>query len=243
MRHGSPRCRTLDEPALFTVTPRPEARFRPGDGLNGRAPLESAPMSDIQETVTEAVERSSDSRLNAVIALLVAVTATFMAVMNVKSGNLSQAMQEAQAKTNDTWAYYQAKSTKQALAEATVDELVAVRDATPNITPEARAQLDRRIAGYQANVARYDKEKKVLQVEAQGYQKTYNDLNQHDDQFDLSDAALSVAIALFGITALTQKRWLCGFAILFMLFGIFFGLAGFCRWSVHPDAVMKWLSY
>lgn len=200
-------------------------------------------MSDIQETVGEAVERSTESRLNAVIALLVALTATFMALMNVKSGNLSQAMQEAQAKTNDGWAYYQAKSTKQALAEATLDELVAVRDATPNLTPETRARLDQRISVYQANVARYEKEKKELQAEALSYQKTYNDLNQHDDQFDLCDAALSVAIALFGITALTQKKWLCGFAMLFMLAGIVFGLAGFFKWGLHPDAFMKWLSY
>ena len=200
-------------------------------------------MSDIQETVTEAVERSAESRLNAVIALLVAVTATFMAVMNVKSGNLSQAMQEAQARTNDTWAYYQAKSTKEALAEATLDELTAVRDASPNLAAPARATLDKRIAAYQANMTRYDKEKKVLQVEAQRWQKTYTDLNQHDDQFDLSEASLSVAIALFGITALTRKRWLCVFAIVFMLFGGFFGLAGFFKWSVHPDKVMTWLSY
>src|SRR5258705_13693374 len=128
-------------------------------------------MSDIQEAVGEAVERSSESKLNAVIALLVALTATFMAVMNVKSGNLGQAMQEAQAKTNDTWAYYQAKSTKQALAEATLDELTAVRDATPNLTAEARVQLDQRIAVYTKNVARYDKEKKDIQTEAKGYQK------------------------------------------------------------------------
>src|SRR5881392_2828333 len=90
-------------------------------------------MSDIQEAIGEAVEHGEESRMNAVIALLVAITATFMAVMNVKSGNLGQAMAEAQAKTNDTWAYYQAKSTKQALAEATLDELVAVRDSTPNL--------------------------------------------------------------------------------------------------------------
>src|SRR5207253_1901328 len=123
-----------------------------------------------------------------------------------KSGNLSQAMQEAQAKTNDAWAYYQAKSTKQALAEATLDELVAVRDATPNLAPDARAKLDQRIDAYTKSVARYDKEKKAIQSEAQGYAKAYNDLNLHDDQFDLSEACLSVAIALFGITALTKKN-------------------------------------
>lgn len=200
-------------------------------------------MSDIQETVNEAVERSSESKLNAVIALLVALTATFMAVMNVKDGNLNQSMQEAQSKRNDAWAYYQAKSTKQALAEATLDELVALRDSTPGLTADTRVQLEKRIAVYQANVARYDKEKKEIQAEAQAHQKEYDDLNMHDDQFDLCEAALSVAIALFGITALTQKKWLGVFAGVFMLIGIIFGLAGFFHLGLHPDTVMKWLSY
>jgi hypothetical protein len=200
-------------------------------------------MSDISDTVSEAVERASESRLNAVIALLVAITATFMAVMNVKSGNLGQAMQEAQAKTNDSWAYYQSKSTKQALAEATLDELIAVRESTANLTPQAAAALDARIAAYKANVARYDREKNEVKAEAEAHQKAYNDLNLHDDQFDLCDAALSVTIALFGITALTRKRPLLAFAIVMMCLGMFFGLAGFLKWNVHPDAVMKWLSY
>jgi hypothetical protein len=194
-------------------------------------------MSDIQETVAEAVERAEESRLNAVIALLVAITATFMAVMNVKSGNLGQSMAEAQAKTNDAWSYYQAKSTKQALAEATLDELNALREASPS------ASLDKRIADYTARVKRYEKEKNDIKAQAEAFAKKYEDLNLHDDQFDLSDAALSVSIALFGITALTKKKWLGVFAFLFMLFGMFFGVAGFFQWSVHPDALTRWLSY
>lgn len=194
-------------------------------------------MSDIQETVAEAVERAEESRMNAIIALLVAVTATFMAVMNVKSGNLGQAMAEAQAKSNDSWAFYQAKSTKQALAEATLDELNALREASPS------PSLDKRIADYTARVQRYEKEKNEIKAQAEGFAKKYEELNLHDDQFDLSDAALSVSIALFGITALTRKRWLGVFAALFMLFGMFFGLAGFCKWAVHPDALTSFLGY
>ena len=128
-------------------------------------------MSDID--ISEAIEQGRDSRLNAIVATMVALTATFMALCNVKDGNIGQGMAQAQAEK---------------------------------------------------------------------YQKTYDDLNLHDDQFDLSDAALSVSIALFGVTALTKKRWLLGVAFAFMLFGVFFGVAGFAGWSVHPSALMSWLS-
>src|SRR5437773_9268457 len=52
---------------------------------------------------------------------LVALTATFMAVASVKDRNITLRMNQAQAKAIDTWNYYQAKSMKQNLAEATLD--------------------------------------------------------------------------------------------------------------------------
>jgi hypothetical protein len=58
----------------------------------------------------------------------------------------------------------------------------------------------------------------------------------------MSDACLSVAIALFGVTALTRKRWLLLLASLFMFFGVLFGPAGFFAWSMHPDFLAKFLS-
>ena len=150
-------------------------------------------------------------------------------------------MAQAQAKMVDTWSYYQAKSTKQALAEATVDQLLAFKAATPAANP-AHAEIDARIATYRANVARYEKEKAALKAEAEGYSAQYDALNQHDDQFDLSDAAFSVSIALLGVTALTRKRWLLGMAGAFMFIGALFSIAGFLNWSLHPDAIMNWLS-
>lgn len=201
-------------------------------------------MSDVSEAVSEAVEEAAqESRLYSAIALLVALIATFMALSGVKAGNLGQAMAEAQAHTIDSWSYYQAKSTKQNLAEATLVQLTVQRAVGgPTMSPEVRADLDKKIAKYESDVKRYEKEKNEIRVQAEGFQREYKALNVHDDQFDLSDAALSVAIALLGITALTKKKWLLVFAIAFMIFGGFFGLAGFFQWDVHPEALTELLS-
>jgi hypothetical protein len=200
-------------------------------------------MTDISDAISETIEQNPDSKLHSAIALLVAIIATFMAICGVKGGNLGQAMAEAQAHVVDSWSYYQAKSTKQSLAEATLVQLQvqrAVGGAT--MAPDALAGLDAQIAKYQSNVQRYDKEKNEIKTQAEGYEREYRTLNSHDDQFDLSDASLSVSIALLGITALTKKRWLMVFAIVFMLFGAFFGLAGFFQWDVHPEALTELLS-
>src|SRR6186997_549223 len=87
-------------------------------------------MGDLDETITSAVEQAKDSRLNSIIAVLVALAATLMALDNIRDGNVTQAMSQAQTHAVDAWSYYQAKSTKQNLAEATIDQLQAVRATT-----------------------------------------------------------------------------------------------------------------
>jgi hypothetical protein len=197
-------------------------------------------MSDISDTINEAVERASESRLNSIIAALVAIAATFMALCNVKDGNIVQGMTQAQAQAVDQWSYYQAKGMKQNLAEATLDQLQLQR--TMLTDPKFAPLLDAKIAVYQKQVKKYEKEKTDIRANAEGQQKEYDRLNFHDDQFDMSDACLSVAIALFGVTALTKKRWLLFVASLFMFFGVLFGLAGFFAWGIHPDFFAKFLS-
>jgi Domain of unknown function (DUF4337) len=197
-------------------------------------------MADISDTITEAVERASESRLNSIIAALVAIAATFMALCNVKDGNIVQGMQQAQANAVDQWSYYQAKGMKQNLAEATLDQLQLQR--TMLADPKFAPLLDAKIAVYQKQVKKYEKEKIDIKSNAEGQQKEYDALNFHDDQFDMSEACLSVAIALFGVTALTKKRWLLLVASLFMFFGVLFGLSGFFGWALHPDFFAKFLS-
>jgi len=198
-------------------------------------------LAEIDEAVGAAIEQGADARLNSVIALLVAIAATLMAIDNIKDGNVGQAMAQAQNHAVDTWSYYQAKSTKQNLAEATLDSLQMMR-ATAGAASPGVPELDKRIAAYQAQVARYEKEKTDIKAQAEGYQAEYDRLNLHDDQFDLSDAGFSVAIALLGVTALTRKRWLLGLAGVFLAIGLLFGAAGFLQWNLHPDFLMSWLS-
>jgi Domain of unknown function (DUF4337) len=75
-----------------------------------------------------------------------------------------------------------------------------------------------------------------------GLHHDYDRLNIHDDQFDLAEALMSVAIALFGVSALTRKKMLLGFAALLAAFGVLFGLAGFFEWGLHPDFLTRLLS-
>jgi hypothetical protein len=196
---------------------------------------------EFSERIKDAVEHAEHeaSSLGNTIAILVALAATFVALVSVKDRNVTLRMDQAQAKAIDTWNYYQAKSMKQNLAEATLDELKAVRGSTP---PAGAAELEKRVANYEKQVTRYEHEKGDVKEEAEGYEKRYEELNGRHDLFDLCDAAMSVAIALLGVTALTRKRWLLGVAGVFLLLGAFFGVAGFANLPIHPETAVKWLA-
>jgi len=196
-------------------------------------------VGEIADVVTEAVDKGRESRLNSVVAVMVSITATFMALCNVKDGNVVQAMQQAQSNSVDAWTYYQSKSTKQHLAEGMVDQLTIQRDVTGNLSPEGRALIDKKIADYVAKARLYEAEKAEIKRTAEGYQKQYDALNVHDDQFDMAEASLSISIAIFGVTALTQKRWLLVVGGLFVTFGVVLGLAGFLGKNLHPDFLAK----
>ncbi len=189
-------------------------------------------MSDIAETIQEPLEQASKSNsnhINSRVALFVALTATFMALCNVKDGNIVQSMTQAQAHGIDAWSYYQAKSTKQAIAENTVGLL----------KEQHTAGNDSIIKKYEAEIVRYEKEKATIKAEAEGFQKQYDDINLFDDQFDMTDALLTISIAMFGITSLTQKKWLLYFSCVVSLIGFILGLAAFMKISLHSDFISR----
>ena len=188
-------------------------------------------MSEISENIQESIEQVSKSKINSRVALFVAITATFMALCNVKDGNIVQAMSQAQAHAIDAWSYFQAKSTKQAI-EANSLELLKLQN--PAVSNEV-------IKKYEAQISRYESEKADIKKQAEGYQKEYEDINLFDDQFDMTDALLTIAIAMLGIASLTQKKWLLSFAGVISLLGIIIGVAAFMGISLHSDFMSKLL--
>jgi hypothetical protein len=208
-------------------------------------------MGDLADTVNEAVERAQEGRgeggrprfnLNTLVAISAAVTATFAAVCNVKDGNIVQAMEEAQASSVDTWADYQAKGTKLNIAESAREQLRLQIALTPPASADARAIVDKALADYDQKISHYTSEKAELKAKAEGFQAEYDRLNLHDDQFDLTEASASIAIALFAVTALTQKRRLLYVALVFAGFGFVLGTAGLLGLGLHPDFLASLLS-
>ncbi|HEU4752073.1 MAG TPA: DUF4337 domain-containing protein [Armatimonadota bacterium] len=187
----------------------------------------------------EARKEKNRSRLNAHVAVTVAILATFMGLCKVKDDNIVQAMQQAQAKSIDDWSWYQFRNVRGELAQATAEGIRAQSEGQP---PVVRAALERKAAEWDHLAREQADRKQETRGAAEEDERTYNRLNFRDDQFDLSDALLALAISLLAITALTQKRWLFWVAMVPTAFGVLMGVAGLFGWKIHPGALVGFLS-
>ena len=194
---------------------------------------------ELKATESNPNAKNTSGLLNTLVAITVALLATFMGVCKVKDDNIVQAMQQAQADKLDHWNFYQARNIRQDVAEATV---VQLRLARAGRAGAEAAAYDEAIARYEAKAANEAQKKQDLKSQAEQDQKTYDQLNYRDDQFDLSDAALAIAIALLAVTALTQLWWMYWAASVPIAFGVVMGLSGLLGWALHPDALTRLLS-
>ena len=171
---------------------------------------------DPKDVVTQAAEArppAGPAWINSAVAITVALLATFTGICKVKDDNVVQAMQQAQADKLDHWQYYQARNIREEVARSTLTQLrLQLLTAPPQV------------------------------AEAYKDQAAYDALNYHDDQFDLSDASIAIAISLLAVTSLTQLRWLFLLALVPSGFGVLMGLAGLCGWHLHPDGLIRLLS-
>src|SRR5262249_50780813 len=119
------------------------------------------------------------------------------------------------AEASDQWAFYQAKSLKQNMAELAA-----------NVVTDPK-----KIEFYQSEAKRYAMEKKEPEAKARALDKEsdeYNELSKHalhpHERLSISMTLLQIAIALASITVLTQKRWLLAGAGVAALAGAALGI-------------------
>ncbi len=195
---------------------------------------------DAEREHRENEKRASDAKhkLNTLIAITVAILATFMGVCKVKDDNICQAMQQSQANKIDNWNFYQARNIRQEIANATVAQLELQE---LNASVQSKPAYVAKISEYRKLAKEQEEKKGKVKADAEGADKDYNNLNYRDDQFDLSDTLLAISISLLAMTALTQKKWLYGIALIPTFFGVLMGLAGLFGWHLHSDLLAKWL--
>jgi len=172
----------------------------------------------------------NDKQLNKLVAVTVVILSVFMAISKIKDDNIVQAMQKAKADSVDAWAEYQAARIKLHVEE---NSLATFRLLEP--LPIDKAFAAKQIAEYEADIKKYQARSAETMKKAKDLEAEYDRLNFRDDQFDLSDAFLSIAIAVAAVAALTELFWLLCVAWFSGALGLAFGVAGFAGVNLRPE--------
>jgi hypothetical protein len=201
--------------------------------------METDPLATLDLPDSEAGSPAKARLLNQLVAISVALLATFMGVCKVKDDNIVQAMQQAQANKLDHWNFYQARNIREEVARSTIVLLSLAAQGKESVGNSAYSEAMQR---YKVLADDQASKKEELKKLAEQDQRDYDAANFRDDQFDLSDALLAIAISLLAVTALTQLWWLYGLALVPTAFGVLMGLSGLAGWGFHPDALIRLLS-
>ncbi len=151
--------------------------------------------------------RGLAGQLAVITAILATVGAFFSYMGGATQANSGLYKNNAAIKKTEAanrWNYYQAKSSKQNLAELAVD----------------LAPSEEQKAKYREKIARYETEKNQIKAEAEKLETESTEWDERSEQqlhthhrWAQATTALQVAIALAAIALLTKKRWMEGATI------------------------------
>jgi hypothetical protein len=194
----------------------------------------------IAELKEDRAEAAADERFSHRAALVIAIMAAVLAIGSLGGGNATDDLVHNNIKASDTWAFYQAKNVRQTVYRLAADQ-VEVQLASPTLAPEARAELEKQLAGYRETIARYDDEpdpeapadsmrgegKKQLFVQARSYEHARETAELRDGNFDYAEVFLQLALVLGSVAILAGSRAVLGLSVALGAAGALLTLNGF----------------
>lgn len=177
------------------------------------------------------LELKLEGRLSAFVAITVVVLSVFMAIAHLKDENVIQNMQHVQVKAVDSWNEYQATRLKSHMDENSLTAL-KIESGMAGVDAKASSSEVKRLAD---RLGHYKSEAATLSQQATGYDRAYDDLYFRHDQFDMTDALCSIALALAAVAALSEQVALLLVSWVSGSFGVIMGVAAMLGWNLHPE--------
>jgi len=159
-------------------------------------------------------QRQADDRFRRRAALVIGVLAMLLAIAGLGGANATKDTINSNIQASDTWAFYQAKNIRQTSNQLAADQLEVLLATQPNLSPEARADIQRRLDGYKATVARYESDpstgegKKELTDKAHTYETRRERAQAQDPNFDFAQALFQIGIVLGSVSIVAMARHL-----------------------------------
>jgi len=186
-------------------------RRRPPSNAN-----EGHTMPEAHEHLEHAEHVEHAAGWNKKIALLIAVLALMLSFAETLGKSAQTEAFDANVKSADTWAFYQAKDIRRTIVTAAADQTLLLAPAQPE--PASRSALEKQIADWRATAARYESDPKTgegrkelaMQAREQEHSRDLALARYHN--YELASAAFQVGIVLASATVITGMVALAWFA-------------------------------
>jgi hypothetical protein len=185
-------------------------------------------------------EEVAKDGFNNLVALTIAILATFLALSAIKASNVEQAIEQAQAERNNSWAWYQAVRVREDMSTYQLAHLEQL--ARTNLDPIEAQRLSAAITEQNAEVGRVRARKDEVQARALAAEADVARLSVFDDQYDISSAIISIALSLLAACVLVRARWLFAFSLLPAAAGLGVGAMAMARVPLPMDQLVSWLT-
>ncbi len=171
----------------------------------------------IAELNEDKAEHEAADRFRNKAALLIAFLAAVLAIGGLGGGNATDDLLVSNIRASDAWAFYQAKNIRQTVYKIAADEVEA---GIAGLPADRQRAAQERLADYRATIARYDNEpdaeapndplkgegKKQLMARAQSFEAARDRAAEQDNNFDLAEVALQLALVLGSVAILAVNR-------------------------------------
>lgn len=156
---------------------------------------------------------SSADRFKQRAAIGIAILAMLLAVTSLGGSNAAKEALNNSVLSSNYFNFYQAKNMRQTSYELAADNL-ELSLANPALTPEAKAETQKKIDEYRKTAARYESEpetqegKRELLTRAKAYEQKRDIALKQDPYFDYAEVLLQIAIVLVSVAIVSGLAWL-----------------------------------
>jgi hypothetical protein len=164
-------------------------------------------MADIEIPEPDSIEEAKASRFTKVGALTVAGFAVILAICSLGGSNAGKDTNINQQQASNQWAYYQAKNIRKHACDLLIRDASVRLALLPKDAPaEGRKALETMIAEVRKESARYDEEKKEIEIQARSHEAARDLATARDPFFDYGEVLLQIAIVMASIAMLSSSR-------------------------------------
>ncbi len=180
-------------------------------------------MPEAHEQLEHAEHAEEASHSNRKIALLIAVLALFLSFSETLGKSAQTEAIDANVKSADTWAFFQAKDIRRTVVNAAAEETTLLGASLTD--PAAKAAIDKQVEVWRATAARYESDaktgegRKELAVRAKAQEEDRDHAMAKYHHYEVASAAFQIGIVLASAAVITEM-------IALAWFGGLLGVAG-----------------